>query len=100
MASQPHEIESKIFEAAFQTENVLPGVIARKCGGFCVPLWVGKFLKTVTCQRMTPAASIEVGEVTGGNATSSGCRRMRSPRGCGWSVTVLQSLKFEAHLIH
>ena len=27
-------------------------------------MWVGKFLKTVTYQRMTPAASIGVGEVT------------------------------------
>lgn len=27
-------------------------------------MWVGKFLKTVTYQRMTPAASREVGAVT------------------------------------
>jgi sulfopropanediol 3-dehydrogenase len=33
---------------------------ARYTGG----VWVGKFLKTVTYQRMTRAASIEVGAVT------------------------------------
>ena len=33
---------------------------ARYTGG----VWVGKFLKTVTYQRMTAAASVEVGEVT------------------------------------
>ena len=33
---------------------------ARYTGG----LWVGKFLKTCTYQRMTPAASVETAEVT------------------------------------
>jgi sulfopropanediol 3-dehydrogenase len=43
------------------TNHILPtSRSARYTGG----VWVGKFLKTVTYQRMTPAASIEVGEVT------------------------------------
>jgi len=43
------------------TNHILPtGRAARYTGG----LWVGKFLKTVTYQRMTPAASREVAEVT------------------------------------
>ncbi len=43
------------------TNHILPtSRSARYTGG----LWVGKFLKTVTYQRMTPAASILVGEVT------------------------------------
>jgi sulfopropanediol 3-dehydrogenase len=33
---------------------------ARYTGG----VWVGKFLKTVTYQRMTQAASVEIGRVT------------------------------------
>jgi sulfopropanediol 3-dehydrogenase len=42
------------------TNHILPtSRSARYTGG----VWVGKFLKTVTYQRMTPAASIEVGEV-------------------------------------
>lgn len=41
--------------------RILPtGRAARYTGG----LWVGKFLKTVTYQRMTPAASRRTGEVT------------------------------------
>jgi sulfopropanediol 3-dehydrogenase len=43
------------------TNHILPtSRSARYTGG----VWVGKFLKTVTYQRMTPQASIEVGEVT------------------------------------
>jgi sulfopropanediol 3-dehydrogenase len=43
------------------TNHILPtGRAARYTGG----LWVGKFLKTCTYQRMTPAASREIGEVT------------------------------------
>lgn len=43
------------------TNHILPtSRSARYTGG----VWVGKFLKTVTYQRMTPAASIAVGEVT------------------------------------
>ncbi len=43
------------------TNHILPtSRAARYTGG----VWVGKFLKTCTWQRMTPAASREVGEVT------------------------------------
>ena len=43
------------------TNHILPtGRAARYTGG----LWVGRFLKTVTYQRMTPAASRLIGEVT------------------------------------
>ncbi|MBI5769213.1 MAG: histidinol dehydrogenase [Verrucomicrobia bacterium] len=43
------------------TNHILPtSRSARYTGG----VWVGKFLKTVTYQRMTPAASVAVGEVT------------------------------------
>jgi sulfopropanediol 3-dehydrogenase len=43
------------------TNHILPtSRAARYTGG----LWVGKFLKTCTYQRMTPRASREVGEVT------------------------------------
>lgn len=43
------------------TNHILPtSRSARYTGG----LWVGKFLKTVTYQKMTPEASIEMGEVT------------------------------------
>ena len=43
------------------TNHILPtGRSARYSGG----VWVGKFLKTVTYQQMTPAASVEVGKVT------------------------------------
>lgn len=43
------------------TNHILPtSRSARYTGG----VWVGKFLKTVTYQRMTPAASVEVGQVT------------------------------------
>ena len=43
------------------TNHILPTArAARYTGG----LWVGKFLKTVTYQRMTPAASRLIGEVT------------------------------------
>lgn len=43
------------------TNHILPtSRAARYTGG----LWVGKFLKTCTYQRMTPAASVEIGEVT------------------------------------
>jgi sulfopropanediol 3-dehydrogenase len=43
------------------TNHILPtSRAARYTGG----VWVGKFLKTCTYQRMTAAASIEVGEVT------------------------------------
>ena len=43
------------------TNHILPtSRAARYTGG----VWVGKFLKTCTYQRMTPAASIEVAEVT------------------------------------
>jgi len=43
------------------TNHILPtSRSARYTGG----VWVGKFLKTVTFQKMTPEASIAVGEVT------------------------------------
>ncbi|HVJ67765.1 MAG TPA: histidinol dehydrogenase [Caulifigura sp.] len=43
------------------TNHILPtSRAARYTGG----VWVGKFLKTVTYQRMTKAASVEVGRVT------------------------------------
>jgi len=43
------------------TNHILPtGRAARYTGG----LWVGKFLKTCTYQRLTPAASREIGAVT------------------------------------
>ncbi len=43
------------------TNHILPtSRSARYTGG----VWVGKFLKTVTYKRMTPAASVEVGAVT------------------------------------
>lgn len=43
------------------TNHILPtSRSARYTGG----VWVGKFLKTVTYQRMTPAASVDVGAVT------------------------------------
>ena len=43
------------------TNHILPtSRSARYTGG----VWVGKFLKTVTFQKMTPAASVVVGEVT------------------------------------
>lgn len=43
------------------TNHILPtSRSARYTGG----VWVGKFLKTVTFQKMTPEASIQVGEVT------------------------------------
>jgi sulfopropanediol 3-dehydrogenase len=43
------------------TNHILPtSRAARYTGG----VWVGKFLKTCTYQRMTPAASRELGEVT------------------------------------
>ncbi len=43
------------------TNHILPtSRAARYTGG----VWVGKFLKTVTWQRMTPEASVEVGRVT------------------------------------
>ena len=43
------------------TNHILPtSRAARYTGG----VWVGKFLKTVTYQRMTAAASVEVGKVT------------------------------------
>jgi sulfopropanediol 3-dehydrogenase len=43
------------------TNHILPtSRSARYTGG----VWVGKFLKTVTYQRMTRAASVEVGAVT------------------------------------
>ena len=43
------------------TNHILPtGRSARYTGG----VWVGKFLKTVTYQKMTPEASIDMGKVT------------------------------------
>ena len=43
------------------TNHILPtGRAARYTGG----LWVGKFLKTCTYQRMTPQASVDIAEVT------------------------------------
>ena len=48
-------------DKAIGTNHILPtSRSARYTGG----LWVGKFLKTVTYQRMTPEASVEVGRVT------------------------------------
>ncbi|MDD5016568.1 MAG: histidinol dehydrogenase [Eubacteriales bacterium] len=43
------------------TNHILPtSRAARYTGG----VWVGKFLKTVTYQRMTPEASVQIGKVT------------------------------------
>ena len=43
------------------TNHILPtGRSARYTGG----VWVGKFVKTVTYQKMTPEASVEMGKVT------------------------------------
>jgi sulfopropanediol 3-dehydrogenase len=48
-------------DKAIGTNHILPtSRSARYSGG----LWVGKFIKTVTFQKMTPEASIELGEVT------------------------------------
>jgi sulfopropanediol 3-dehydrogenase len=48
-------------DKAIGTNHILPtGRAARYTGG----LWVGKFLKTVTYQKMTPQASVEIGQVT------------------------------------
>ena len=48
-------------DKAIGTNHILPtSRSARYTGG----VWVGKFLKTVTFQKMTPAASAEVGKVT------------------------------------
>ena len=48
-------------DKAIGTNHILPtSRSARYTGG----VWVGKFLKTVTYQKMTPAASVEVGQVT------------------------------------
>lgn len=48
-------------DKAIGTNHILPtGGAARYTGG----VWVGKFLKTVTYQRMTPEASREVGMVS------------------------------------
>jgi len=48
-------------DKAIGTNHILPtSRAARYTGG----VWVGKFLKTCTWQRMTPEASREVGEVT------------------------------------
>jgi sulfopropanediol 3-dehydrogenase len=48
-------------DKAIGTNHILPtSRSARYTGG----VWVGKFLKTVTFQKMTPEASVEVGEVT------------------------------------
>lgn len=48
-------------DKAIGTNHILPtSRSARYTGG----VWVGKFLKTVTYQKMTPDASVEVGEVT------------------------------------
>ena len=47
-------------DKAIGTNHILPtSRAARYTGG----LWVGKFLKTVTYQKMTPKASVEVGAV-------------------------------------
>jgi sulfopropanediol 3-dehydrogenase len=47
-------------DKAIGTNHILPtGKAARYTGG----VWVGKFLKTVTYQRMTPAASARIGEI-------------------------------------
>ncbi|NLA92648.1 MAG: histidinol dehydrogenase [Spirochaetales bacterium] len=48
-------------DKAIGTNHILPtGRAARYTGG----VWVGKFLKTVTYQKMDKKASIEIGEVT------------------------------------
>ena len=48
-------------DKAIGTNHILPtSKAARYTGG----VWVGKFIKTVTYQKMTPKASIEVGAVT------------------------------------
>jgi sulfopropanediol 3-dehydrogenase len=58
-------------DKAIGTNHILPtGRAARYTGG----VWVGKFLKTCTYQRMSPAASREVGEVT-----ERQCARERMP---------------------
>jgi sulfopropanediol 3-dehydrogenase len=58
-------------DKAIGTNHILPtSRAARYTGG----VWVGKFLKTCTYQRMSPAASREVGEVT-----ERQCLRERMP---------------------
>jgi sulfopropanediol 3-dehydrogenase len=48
-------------DKAIGTNHILPtGRAARYTGG----VWVGKFLKTVTYQKMTAEASVEIGRVT------------------------------------
>ncbi len=48
-------------DKAIGTNHILPtSRAARYTGG----VWAGKFLKTVTYQKMTPEASVEIGEVT------------------------------------
>ena len=48
-------------DKAIGTNHILPtSRAARYTGG----VWVGKFLKTVTYQKMTPEASLAIGEVT------------------------------------
>lgn len=48
-------------DKAIGTNHILPtSRSARYSGG----LWVGKFIKTVTFQKMTPEASVEVGKIT------------------------------------
>ena len=56
-------------DKALGTNHILPtGRAARYTGG----LWVGKFLKTVTYQKLTPAASILIAEVAGRIARAEG----------------------------
>jgi len=62
------------------TNHILPtSRAARYTGG----LWVGKFLKTVTYQKMTPAASKLIGGSPRGSVKRSGCWPTPSPRACG-----------------
>ena len=56
-------------DKAIGTNHILPtGGAARYTGG----VWIGKFLKTVTYQKMTPEASIQIGQVTARQCRAEG----------------------------
>ena len=66
------------------TNHTLPtGRAARYTGG----LWVGKFLKTVTYQRLTPEASQRIAPIMGRMCATRACWRTRSPPTCASSAT-------------
>ena len=62
------------------TNHTLPtGKAARYTGG----LWAGKFIKTVTYQRLTPQASRRIAPAMGRLVTWKECWGTRSPQTCG-----------------